>query len=1098
MSEETPTTSRNITPKNLLDALTGASDNYVSVLEQKQEQKRKEMAKKLERLLDLRDMAKEKMYRIREGLKQAEVSIHWLNLQLDTLRRCNDDMQKTYWEICDIVPRDQRQEHKNEYIRAEELYTELTVQIQTEVIKWNASEAEKVQGKMNALAPAFVPQQPAVVSNSTPHLQVPLTTFDGSLENWYSFKCMFKTIMNRYPNESPAIKLYHLKNSLVGNAAGKIDQDVINNNDYESAWKMLENTYEDERLIIDTHIDALLNLPKMTSENGNELRNLLDTCTKHVDALKNRQLVVDGLSEMILVNLIAKRLDKETRKLWESQIPADELPAYSDFIDYLRERSRILQKMKEYTESRPTKAPKQKVKFEQKPTQGRNFVQTSFRELTVNDRYNKVRQAGLCFKCLRRGHRTAACNSDNTCRTCKRKHHSLLHDDKPAAPKVKESTPATSSAATSSSTTVEEQREIAVQTQGSVNCTKSFMLKQQVLLSTAEVLVQGSSNKNVLCRALLDSGSDCNLICESLARKLNVAMENVNIPISGVNNAETAVKYRLRTKISSRVNSFNALLDFLVVPTITTNLPIVKVDIRCWTFPANLSLADPAFHIPNEIEMIIGAELFFELLQGGRIKLASGAPMLVETQLGWIVSGTARLHKSNSTNSVCHLNRVDEQLNRTLVKFWELETCQQASPHTLREQAIEKYYEQTVSRNDTGRYIVKLPFNENKAQLGDSLETARNRFNRLLRSFANSEKRRRYTQFMEEYLALSHMVEVHDHLDTCYFLPHHAVYKESSFTTKIRVVFDASAKTTSGISLNDALEVGPTVQNDLITILLRFCCYPVVLTADIPIMYRQVQVHKDDRKYQRILWLNANNDVRTFELTTVTYGCASAPYLATRTLMQLAKDEAHELPLAAKIIRENSYIDDFLTGGNTEHEFCSNSKTVRNIIPSDIQEALFNFEEADINCVIKTLGLIWNPNDDYFAFNVSPIDSVSNPPPTKRSVLSAIGLIFDPLGYIGPVITTAELLMQDMWRLKLNWDDELPIEKLQLWTTFREQFPSINELRKQRCVISNKAATVELHGYSDASKRAYGAVLYTKSIFPDTSGNSSYGYKGIP
>ncbi|XP_055527818.1 uncharacterized protein LOC129720381 [Wyeomyia smithii] len=335
------------------------------------------------------------------------------------------------------------------------------------------------------------------------------------------------------------------------------------------------------------------------------------------------------------------------------------------------------------------------------------------------------------------------------------------------------------------------------------------------------------------------------------------------------------------------------------------------------------------------------------------------------------------------------------------------------------------------------------------------------------------------------------MVEVHDHLDTCYFLPHHAVYKESSSTTKIRVVFDASAKTTSGISLNDALEVGPTVQNDLITILLRFCCYPVVLTADI--------------KYQRILWLNANNDVGTFELTTVTYGCASSPHLATRTLMQLAKDEAHELPLAAKVIQENSYIEDFLTGGNTEHEvieiykqlseilkrggsgihkFCSNSKTVRNMILSDLQEALLNFEEADINCVIKTLGLIWNPNDDYFAFNVSPIDSVSNPPPTKRIVLSAIGLIFDPLGYIGPVITTAKLLMQDLWRLKLNWDDELPIEQLQLWTTFREQFPSINELRKQRCVISNKAATVELHGYSDASKRAYGAVLYTKSVFP--------------
>ncbi|XP_062541079.1 uncharacterized protein LOC134209115 [Armigeres subalbatus] len=353
------------------------------------------------------------------------------------------------------------------------------------------------------------------------------------------------------------------------------------------------------------------------------------------------------------------------------------------------------------------------------------------------------------------------------------------------------------------------------------------------------------------------------------------------------------------------------------------------------------------------------------------------------------------------------------------------------------------------------------------------------------------------------------MAEVHDKPEDCYFLPHHAVYKESSSSTKIRVVFDASAKTTSGLSLNDALGVGPTVQNDLITILLRFCCYPVVLTADIPKMYKQVQVHKDDRKYQRILWLNTNNEMATFELTTVTYGCASAPYLATRTLLQLAKDEATDLPLASKVIEDNSYIDDFLTGGRIQneqevieiykqltellrrggfgvHKFCSNSKAVRDTIPHDLQETLFNFEEADINNVIRTLGLIWNPNEDYFTFNVTLLDGrVGNTRPTKRSVLSAIGHLFDPCGYLGPVTTTAKLLMQDLWRLKLNWDDELPNEQNELWTTFREQLPLVNALRKKRCVITSEATILELHGFSDASQRAYGAVLYTRCISPN-------------
>ncbi|XP_062542481.1 uncharacterized protein LOC134210452 [Armigeres subalbatus] len=350
------------------------------------------------------------------------------------------------------------------------------------------------------------------------------------------------------------------------------------------------------------------------------------------------------------------------------------------------------------------------------------------------------------------------------------------------------------------------------------------------------------------------------------------------------------------------------------------------------------------------------------------------------------------------------------------------------------------------------------------------------------------------------------MVEVHDKPEDCYFLPHHAVYKESSSSTKIRVVFDASAKTTSGLSLNDALGVGPTVQNDLITILLRFCCYPVVLTADIPKMYRQVQVHKDDRKYQRILWLNTNNEMATFRLTTVTYGCASAPYLATRTLLQLAKDEATDLPLASKVIEDNSYIDDFLTGGRNEqevieiykqltellrrggfgvHKFCSTAKLCE-ISYHDLQETLFNFEEADINNVIRTLGLIWNPNEDYFTFNVTLLDGrVGNTRPTKRSVLSAIGHLFDPCGYLGPVTTTAKLLMQDLWRLKLNWDDELPNEQNELWTTFREQLPLVNALRKKRCVITSEATILELHGFSDASQRAYGAVLYTRCISPN-------------
>ncbi|XP_058446018.1 uncharacterized protein LOC131427111 [Malaya genurostris] len=1052
------------------------------------------MAQRLENVVDRRDLLIQKLLRIHEGVNENNVNVHWLNLQLETIRRCNEDSEKIYLEICNLTPRDHRDEHTAEYLRCEELFSSLYVSIQTKLEEKKNAEANQARMTTNVAS-----LNPAIVANSSaPHLQVPLPTFDGNLENWYSFKCMFQTIMRRYPNESPAIKLYHLKNSLIGNAAGKIDQDVINNNNYEAAWKMLEDTYEDERVIIDTHIEALLNLPKLTCESGEELRKLIDTCSKNVDALNNRNLPVNGLAEMMLVNLVAKRLDKETRKLWESQLPKEELPSFLLMIDFLRERCRVLQKVQNYSESRSsTGASKQRGKTEQKSITAKNFVQTSkescfncsgehsiykcdaFKDLGVAERYNKVKQSGLCFNCLRRGHRTVDCKSEQSCKVCRRKHHSLLHEEKAPIPKQSEVSvvdqPTSDSKGTQESSTKETRL---------VNCTQSKPIMRQVMLSTAEVLVSGFGNSYWPCRALLDSGSDSNIISEVFAKKLNIPMDRINLPISGLNNAQTMVKHMIHTKIRSRDSNFGAALDFLVVPKIT-HLPIMECNIQSWPISTDIHLADPFFNVPNEIQMIIGAELFFDLIKEGRIRLGNQMPTLIETRLGWVVSGCVPNVISNSSQKNCHMNVSNEELNRSLTKFWELEKCVEASPLTAAEIAVEDYFVRTVQRSDSGRYIVRLPFNKAKGQLGDSKAAAQYRFNKLLRTFVNNDKRTRYTAFMAEYFALGHMIELKDNPDEGYFLPHHAIYKESSSTTKIRVVFDASAKTTTGVSLNDALEVGPTVQSDLISIIMRFCSHQIVLTADIPKMYRQVQIHEDDRKYQRVLWLNEEHKQTVFELSTVTYGCSSAPYLATRVLVQLATDEANDFPIASNVIKYDSYIDDFLTGGSTSnevieiyeqlsgilqrggfgvHKFCSNSDIVRNHIPSELQETQMNFEDADINNTIKTLGLIWNPMDDYFTFHVKSFESINAACFTKRSVLADMSRLFDPLGFLGPIITLAKIQMQDLWRLGLAWDENLPPEPLKNWTSFRKQLPLVNLMKKNRCQVTCRS--IEAYNYS--------------------------------
>ena len=222
---------------------------------------------------------------------------------------------------------------------------------------------------------------------------------------------------------------------------------------------------------------------------------------------------------------------------------------------------------------------------------------------------------------------------------------------------------------------------------------------------------------------------------------------------------------------------------------------------------------------------------------------------------------------------------------------------------------------------------MRLPRRSQDLQLGNSYTMAQYKFQQLERRLTrNQELRREYTKFMDEYLSLGRMQLLPGEGDNsddnttnkliC-FLPHHAVSKESNKTTKTRVVFDASAKSTTGVSLNDILIVGPTIQQDLLSIILRLRMYRYVMTADISKMYRQIRVHSKDYDLQRVLWRRSSDEpLRQYQLVTVTYGTTPATFLATRCLNQLASEEASSYPLAAEVISRDMYVDDLVTGSN--------------------------------------------------------------------------------------------------------------------------------------------------------------------------------------
>ncbi|XP_041448587.1 uncharacterized protein LOC121404067 [Drosophila obscura] len=192
--------------------------------------------------------------------------------------------------------------------------------------------------------------------------------------------------------------------------------------------------------------------------------------------------------------------------------------------------------------------------------------------------------------------------------------------------------------------------------------------------------------------------------------------------------------------------------------------------------------------------------------------------------------------------------------------------------------------------------------------LGESYTQAYRRFLSLERKLdRNPALKERYSAFMKEYTDLKHMSKVHlDSRSLCkYFLPHHCVLKEDSTTTKLRVVFDGSAATSTGCSLNDVMITGPVIQPTLFNILIRFRTHPVALTGDICKMYRCVKVSPPDNFLQCILWRDSiQSEVLVYTLDTVTYGTRAASFLAVRAMNQLAIDEGNPYPLGSAALQQ--------------------------------------------------------------------------------------------------------------------------------------------------------------------------------------------------
>ncbi|XP_053956160.1 uncharacterized protein LOC128861809 [Anastrepha ludens] len=460
-----------------------------------------------------------------------------------------------------------------------------------------------------------------------------------------------------------------------------------------------------------------------------------------------------------------------------------------------------------------------------------------------------------------------------------------------------------------------------------------------------------------------------------------------------------------------------------------------------------------------------------------------GTPMAQRTVFGWTLFGN--VDGSESASLGLQSLHCEVHFDRALTRLWELEEAPKKAHLTYEERYCEEFFEKTHRRSPDGRFIVELPL-KSDVPLGASRSYAvRSLLSIEKRLARDDDLRQRYNEFMQELIDMKHMELAPPPTDQTFYMPHHPVIKESSVTTKLRVVFNASAKTTTGNSLNDALFVGPQLQPDLYSILTRFRTHRYAVTADIAKMYRQICMSTKNLDLQRIVWRrDPTLPIKDYRMLRVTYGVAAASYLAVKSLQQTAKYSSHIWRrLLPSSIRTFTWMISSLEGGFELRKWASNfAELFENVSNASENISHYLVDSKDVHA----LGLIWNTEEDYFTFSVN-----LNQPPTiltKRNFLSDASTLFDPLGLLAPATIRSKMWFQEIWRMSVGWDDVIPDCIAAQWRQHRSELLLLSSLKISRWFGTGAGESfTELHIFADASERAYAAVMYARTLHNDGS-----------
>ncbi len=952
-----------------------------------------------------------------------------------------------------------------------------------------------------------------------PKLNLPV--FSGNPLDWQCFWDSFDAAVHRNPSLNGIQKFNYLKAQLKDEALHSIMGFQLTNSNYEQAVTLLMNRFGQPHKVINAHMQALLEI----SPNGQlgSLQKFYDTLETHIRGLASLGKAQQSYGDL-LIPIILGKLPNEIRKNL-----ARDHETLDWTIDQLRnalqKELRILEAGKfvnpTLNENEDTKGsitssfytgvptdpsssrhPNPRTKVPQ-PCVYCKKAHSSKNCRTVTDyekRIEVIKKENLCFNCLGH-HKASKCQSRNRCTNCNRKHHtSICNKENQTSPSKEQTTP---------NEDIQKKQETTHATLTPIT-QMSYMgpsSHQTSLLKTAVATVKSNSSATET-NILFDEGAQRTFMSQSLASKLGLqpsTKETVNLAAFG---AVTPTKRNLdvATIYIETESSGNIPIQALIVPEIATPLQnLLRTATQTYPYLQGLKLAHPVTDNEDfEISLLIGADHYWDIVEDHIIR--GNGPTAMQSKLGYLLSGpvtsTASTRNSNHPTNMLNVLLSHHEEDDRIERFWNLETLgiTETEPPIDENSFIREYQQTSISREQDGSYTARFPWKRDHPPLPTNnivcekrTRATIKRLNQtpgLLHTYGSIIKEQEERGFIEK---ISDTVPNHN----VHYIPHHPVKKDSP-TTPIRIVYDCSCKASpSQASLNECLQPGPPLLNDMTGVLLRFRTHNYGIVTDIEKAFLHLHLSTEDRDFTRFLWLSDPTDpdssFDTYRFKAVPFGTTSSPFMLNATVQHHLE---HFNSTVSLDMKRNMYVDNVISGTDTELSAVNYYNEARDIM----NDAKFNLHSWASNCPnlqnlatqentsdtgdeVNVLGMHWNTSSDTLTLTKKTTLNTRQQLITKREVLQQSSKIFDPLGMITPITFRAKIFMQRLWQESIDWDEPLNKDLAEDWQKIVDDLQvalMTATISRRYHPNSNSQSVPQLHCFVDSSIKAYGAVTYLK------------------